>query len=134
MFVCTIAKGKSSAFPDVCKTQAGPAVIPAPYTNMAQMKMTDGKLAARKVFIDGGKAITVRSRIKQSMMNEPGTLGGVVSGKNRAAAGFKKGSSILFIEGAAAVHVGSPTMQNGNPFNALGAVIAPSQTVVTVRR
>lgn len=134
MFVCTIAKGTASALPDACKTQVGTAVVPIPYTNLAQMTAAKGNSVAKKVFFDGAKAMMVKTRISQSSMNEPGALGGVVSNKNVAPAGFKKGSTALFIEGAAAVFMGSPTVQNGNPPNAVGSVISPSQTKVAVRR
>jgi len=133
MFACTIAKGTASALPDVCKTPAGSAVAPVPYTNVAQLTAARGNTVARKVFFDGAKAVTVKSKLAQSRMNEPGSLGGVVSNKNMAAAAFKKGSSVLFIEGAAAVFMGSPTLQNGNPFNAVGSIVSPSQTKVMVR-
>jgi len=134
MFACTIAKGMASAFPDACKTVVGPATVPVPYTNLAQMAAADGKSVAKKVFFDGAKAVTIKSKISQSRANEPGALGGVVSNKNMAPAAFKKGSTVLFIEGAAAVFMGSTTVQNGNPFNALGSVISPSQTKVMIRR
>jgi hypothetical protein len=134
MFACTIAKGFASAFPDVCKTPAGPAVVPVPYTNVAQMSAAKGNSVARKVFFDGAKAVMVKSKLAQSRMNEPGTLGGAISNKNMAPAAFKKGSAVLFIEGAAAVFMGSPTLQNGNPFNAVGSVVSPSQKKVMIRR
>ena len=134
MYACTKAKGTASAFPDACKTQAGPAVVPVPYTNIAQMKMSNAKSAAKKVFIDGANALTIKTKIPQSKMNEPGTLGGIVSNKNMGPAGFTAGSTILFIEGAAAVLMGSPTKQNGNPQNAVGSVTAPSQTKLMVMR
>jgi hypothetical protein len=134
MFVCTNAKGMASAFPDTCKTPAGPAVVPVPYTNLAQMKMANAKTLSKKVFIDGANALTIKTKIPQTKMNEPGTAGGVVSNKNMGPAGFVSGSTILFIEGTAAVRMGSPTKQNGNPPNAQGSVIAPSQTKLTVSR
>jgi hypothetical protein len=36
--------------------------------------------------------------------------------------------------GAAAVFMGCMTMQNGNPFNAVGSVVTPSQKKVMIRR
>jgi hypothetical protein len=134
MYVCTKAKGIASAFPDTCKTPAGPSVVPVPYTNIAQMNMANAKTSAKKVFIDGANALTIKTKIPQTKMNEPGTAGGVVSNKNMGSAGFTKGSTVLFIEGAAAVHMSSPTKQNGNPQNAVGSVISPSQTKFTVMR
>lgn len=134
MFICTKAKGIASAFPDTCKTPAGPSVVPVPYTNLGQMNMANARTSSRKVFIDGANALTVKTKIPQTRMNEPGTAGGIVSNKNMGPAGFVSGSTILFIEGAAAVRMGSPTKQNGNPSNAQGSVISPSQTKVTVSK
>jgi len=134
MYACTNAKGTASAFPDTCKTPAGPSVVPVPYTNIAQMKTANARTSAKKVFIDGANALTIKTKIPQSRMNEPGTAGGVVSNKNMGSAGFTAGSTILFIEGAAAVRMGSPTKQNGSPQNAVGSVIAPSQTKLMVMR
>lgn len=129
MFVCTVADGKASGFPDACYTPAGTSVVSVPYQNLALLNQADGNTVAQKVFIDGAKAMNLKTTIKQSIMNEAGTQGGVVSAKNRGPASFQQGSMILFIEGAAAVMMGSPTGQNGNPFNTLGAVTAPSQTI-----
>jgi len=101
---------------------------------LRRVTAADGGTVAKKVFFEGAKAMMVKSKVSQTMANEPGALGGVVSGKNMAPAAFKKGSGVLFIEGAAAVFMGCPTVQNGNPFNAMGAVIVPSQQTVMIRR
>jgi phage tail tape-measure protein len=126
-------KGQCVAFPDVCKTPAGPAVVPVPYPNMAQLNQTKMPTASKTVFLVGKNAVTENSEITMSSGDEAGSLGGVISGAIKGPCKFKLGSSVVFIEGYAAAYCGSLIGQNGNNNNApIGTQVAPSQNKVFV--
>lgn len=73
--------GMSTVFPDVCKTQAGPAVVPIPYPNMG--KASDTSQGPTTVTADGEMPMVKGATYSQSYLDEPGTLGGVISQVNR---------------------------------------------------
>jgi hypothetical protein len=126
-------KGQCVAFPDVCKTPAGPAVALVPYSNIAKLNQTNMATAAQTVFLVGKNAVTENSEITMSSGDEAGSIGGVVSSMNQGPCKFKLGSSIVFIEGYAAAYCGTQIGQNGNNDNApLGVQVAPSQNKVFV--
>lgn len=81
--------------PDVCKTP--PNGTPVPYSNVAFSKqLTQG---THSVFADGGNMIAHNtSFFASSSMDEPGTLGGVVSGVNRSRAEWIGHSFDVFFE------------------------------------
>lgn len=73
--------GLSIAFPDVCKTPAPPAgPIPIPYPNIGKSADTTG--GPTKVKVDGQMPMTKGAKYMRSQGDEPGTVGGVVSGVN----------------------------------------------------
>jgi len=126
-------KGQCVAFPDVCKTPAGPVVVPVPYPNMAQLNQTKMPTASQTVFLVGKNAVTENSEITMSSGDEAGSIGGVISGTIKGPCKFKLGSSVVFIEGYAAAYCGSMIGHNGNNNNApLGTQVAPSQNKVFV--
>lgn len=127
MFICTAGGGSTMAMPDVCKTPAPPAPpIPLPYPNMAQLAM--GMPPVITVLIGGAPALNKASKIPISSGDEPGVAGGVVSGSFIQEVEFIMGSLIVTIGGKPAVRLGDPVKANKG--NAVGSVIAPSQSIV----
>lgn len=127
MFICTAGGGSTMAMPDVCKTPAPPAPpIPIPYPNMAQLAM--GMPPVTNVLIVGAPSLNKASKIPISTGDEPGVLGGVISGTIIGEVEFIMGSLIVTIGGKPAVRLGDPVKANKG--NAVGSVIAPSQSVV----
>ncbi|QEL66328.1 hypothetical protein OTERR_28520 [Oryzomicrobium terrae] len=129
MFAVTKQAGQCLAMPDVCKTPAPPGPpIPLPYPNIAMPML--GNPATLKVLICGMPALHQSSKITLSSGDEAGMAGGVVSGKVMGPAEFITGSLKVKLEGHPAVRLGDSTRQNDG--NAVGAVLAPSQSVVMV--
>jgi len=122
--------GMCQAFPDVCKVPAPPAPpIPSPFPNMGPLNQATG--TCKKVMILGKEAVTTKSKIPKSMGDEPGTLGGMVSGQNMGPITFKKGSSKVKGCGTPLVYHTATTAHNGNNANApAGVQVAPSQQKV----
>ncbi|RJQ70913.1 MAG: DUF4150 domain-containing protein [Desulfobacteraceae bacterium] len=89
--------GISIAFPDLCKTQCGPAVVPIPYPNIAKSSDTDK--GSKKVKIDGNPVCLKDSNFKTSMGDEAGALKGVASSKTSGKAEFINYSFDVKIEG-----------------------------------
>lgn len=118
---------------DVCKTPTPAGTIPLPYPNIAMMTASDSGTLSAKVKISGSKAAHVKTKTKDSSGDEPGTAGGLASGKNRGPAGFLKGSMKVKVEGKSAVRLGDQTFHNGSPNNnTIGAAAAPSQNKVDI--
>lgn len=129
MFAVTKQAGQCLAMPDVCKTPAPPGPpIPLPYPNIAMPML--GNPATLKVLICGMPALHQSSKITLSSGDEAGMAGGVVSGKVMGPTEFITGSLKVKLEGHPAVRLGDSTRQNDG--NAVGAVLAPSQSVVMV--
>lgn len=86
----------TATMPDVCKTP--PNAIPVPYPNIAFA--TDLTGGTTTVLVDGGHmAAHSASVFAKSIGDEPGTLGGVKSGVNRAEASWISYSMDVFFEG-----------------------------------
>lgn len=113
------------AFPDVCRTPVGPAIVPIPYPNIAlsntaiptQVKtclmcMPAHNLATQKPLTNGDNA---------------GIAMGMISNLDMGPAVAAMGSTNLFIGGMPAIKMTSPTKQNGVCPNAMGATLSPSQ-------
>ncbi len=117
---------------DICNTPSPTGPVPIPYPNIAMMSSADSGTLSAKVKIAGSKAATVKTVVKQSSGDEPGTSGGVISGKNRGECGFLKGSLKVKIEGNPSVRMGDATKHNGVPQNTVGTALSPSQNKVDV--
>ena len=129
MFAVTLQGGQCLAMPDVCQVPAPPAPpIPTPFPNVAMPMI--GNPAATKVFIAGTPALHKGSKIPQTDGNQPGVIGGVISGTIMGQAEFLVGSMTVKLQGNPAVRLGDLTKHNNG--NAFGAVLAPSQTVVMI--
>ncbi len=91
------SSGVSIAFPDVCKTQCGPPVIPIPYPNIA--KSSDTAKGTKKVKCDGESVCVKDSNFSTSVGDEPGALKGVASSKTKGKAEFVLYSMDVKFEG-----------------------------------
>jgi hypothetical protein len=130
MPAATVAGGQCMGMPDVCQVPAPPAPpIPTPFPNMG-MFPTAVKTATT-VLIMNEPAVVQGSEIPQSLGDEPGVDGGVVSGLNMGPDTFKTASSKVSFGGQKAVIVTSMSAHNGSNANfPAGQVVAPSQQKV----
>jgi hypothetical protein len=78
------AKGIASAFPDVCKTQVGPAQVPLPYPNVAQLSQANSvtNASGKEVLVGpgGDYVLLLDAQVDSSTGDETGSIGGVKSG------------------------------------------------------
>jgi Domain of unknown function (DUF4150) len=102
--------GSSTAtLPDVCLTP--PNAVPTPYPNVALAVDLAGGTAT--VFVDGGNmAANKPSVFARSAGDEPGTLGGVVSGVNMGEASWISYSMDVFLEGENACRLTDKMLMN----------------------
>jgi hypothetical protein len=122
--------GMCMGFPDVCKVPAPPApFVPVPFPNMSQCASASKE--SQKVKIENMGVLTKESEMSMSNGDEPGTLGGMVSGVNMNKVTYKKGTSKVKAEGKDIVHITSMTSHNKDNFPA-GMQIVPSQVKVIV--
>jgi len=91
------SSGVTIAFPDVCKTQCGPPVVPIPYPNIA--KSSDTAKGTKKVKCDGNPVCVKDSNFSTSVGDEPGALKGVASSKTKGKAEFVNFSMDVKFEG-----------------------------------
>ena len=89
--------GVTIAFPDVCKTQVGPATVPIPYPNIAKSSDTDK--GSKKVKCDGNPICLKDSNFSTSVGDEPGALKGIASSKTKGKAEFVNFSFDVKVEG-----------------------------------
>ena len=118
---------------DVCKTPSPAGPVPIPYPNIAQCTQAVSSTLSKKVKILNKKTCILKTKIRMSSGDEPGTLGGVKSQKFKGPAKYKTGSSKVKAEGSKITYHTSLVIQNGVPnFNIIGLQSTPSQTKVTV--
>ncbi|CAM2007573.1 DUF4150 domain-containing protein [Acanthopleuribacter pedis] len=104
-----------SAVPDVCKTPTPGGPIPIPYINVAfDRNLTKG---TKKVRIAGNSIAISKSKLSTSTGDEPGTLGGIVSGKFKGKMAWGTSSMNVKAEGKGVVRFMDITMHNGNTYN-----------------
>jgi len=123
MIACNNGAGGNFAFPDVCNTPAGPAVVPVPYPNIALNAMAfPFSPTVRFSFMN---ALNLGSMIPMTSGDE----GGVAHPMFKQASRYSMGNPKVFISMLPGVMLGCPT--SGNNMNApLGAAIIPSVTNV----
>jgi hypothetical protein len=127
----TTGGGVCLGAPDVCKvpTPAGP--VPTPFPNTAQV--SNATKTSTKVLIANKETVVENSEIPQSMGDEAGTAGGVVSNQNMQKVVYKLGSQKVQAEGKNVCYLTSMTGHNGSNANMpAGKQIAPSQTNVLI--
>jgi hypothetical protein len=104
------SNGKSIVFPDVCKTPAAPSPVPIPYPNLGQSM--DTSQGPTTVTTDGQMPMVKGAQYSRSTMDEPGTLGGVISGVNMSVCEFLMYSFDVKFEGNNVCRLGDPLWQN----------------------
>jgi len=98
-----------NTLPDVCKTP--PLAIPVPFENEAYS--CDLIKGTSSVFADGGNMIAnFGSCFAKSVLDEPGSMGGVKSGTNRAEADWISHSFDVFFEGKPACRLTDKMFMN----------------------
>ena len=102
--------GKSIDFPDVCKTPAAPSPIPIPYPNLGQSM--DTSQGPTTVTTDGQMPMVKSAQYSRSSMDEPGTLGGVISQVNMNVCEFLMYSFDVKFESNNVCRTGDPLWQN----------------------
>ena len=108
--------GVATNFPDVCKTQCGPPVIPIPYPNIAMS--SDTAQGSKSVKIDGNPMMLKDSNFSTSTGDEAGALGGIASGCTKGKAQFVNYSFEVKVEGKNVPRLGDMMLQNkGSAFN-----------------
>ena len=123
--------GMCLGVPDVCNTPAAPSPLPIPYPNLGQLPVAAG--FCEKVMILNMPAIVESSKIPMSQGDEPGVIGGVVSGVNMNEIVFKTYSSKCYAGGKKMVHVIAMTAHNGSSANMpAGTQTVPSQVMVLI--
>ena len=121
------SNGMLMTFPDVCKTQVGPAVVPIPYPNIAQSADLDK--GSKSVMIEGKPVCLESSTFSKSTGDEAGSLKGIISSAGQGEAKPLLFSPTIFIEGKAVVrntdiHVSNK--MNTPPAPVMQAQVAPA--------
>ncbi len=102
--------GLSTVFPDVCKTQVGSAVVPIPYPNTGVA--SDTTAGPSSVTFEGEMPMVKGSKYSKSSGDEPGSIGGVVSGVNKSECEFMLYSFDVMVEGKNLCRLGDPLFHN----------------------
>ncbi len=113
------------AFPDVCKTQVGPAQVPLPYPNLGDLGQATG--ASTDVQAGGNFVIHKGSTIPMTTGDEAGAIGGVKSGGIKGPVEFTTASTTVRVNGEFVVRMFDSTSQNDG--NAVGTVLGGFPTV-----
>lgn len=123
--ITTTKGGICFAFPDVCLTPVppSPSPVPIPYPNTGQLKDAMGT-ATKKVLVGSEGIITSKSEIPylKTTGDEPGSLGGIISGTTKGEVKFVTYSISVKAEGSHVVRIFDSTTQNNG--NAVGQVLA----------
>ena len=107
---------KSLVFPDVCKTPTPGGPVPIPYPNLAVASDLSG--GSKTVSIAGNSTTIKGCCYANSTGDEPGSVGGVASGKFKGKAEFVLYSFDVKIEGKNACRMGD--LMTHNDRNAVG--------------
>ncbi len=127
MFICTTAKGKTLATPDVCKTPTPPGPpVPMPYVNTASPAMANP--VVRNILISGAPTLAKNAKIPMSNGDNAGVAGGVMSNSFMQEVTFTSGNTKVTLAGKPAVRYLDQV--KGNKGNAMGTVMQPSQSKV----
>ena len=102
--------GMSTVFPDVCKTQVGPAIVPIPYPNIGKSSDTDK--GPKSVKTDGQMPMVKGAIYTTSTGDEPGTHKGIISGKINGECEFMMYSFDVKFEGKNVCRLGDPLFHN----------------------
>jgi hypothetical protein len=105
----------TSGPPDVCWTPTPLGPIAIPYVNTAFSK--DLVKGSESVTADGQTIALKDSEFATSIGDEPGTVGGIVSGVNKGKAKFSNYSMDVKIESRNVCRLSDPMLLNGNAPN-----------------
>ena len=126
MFANTQMMGMDMAFPDVCLTPAGPAVVPVPYPNIAMGPTAiPNQLVVMIIAMLGHNLGTT---IPMTNGDNAGVSLGVASGTVMGPSRHLTGSFTVLFSGMPATRLTSMSLQNST--NAPGARLVPSQPTV----
>ena len=126
MFANTQMMGMDMAFPDVCLTPAGPAMVPIPYPNIAM-----GPTAIPNQVIVNIMAMPAHNLGTETPLtngDEAGVGLGVESGMIMGPSHHVTGANTVLFDGKPATRLTSTSVQNSN--NAPGVRLVPSQMMV----
>ena len=126
MFANTQMMGMDMAFPDVCLTPVGPAVVPVPYPNIAMAPTAIPNQTI--VSIMAMPAHNLGTTTPQTNGDNAGVGLGVASGLVMGPSRHLTGAFSVLFGGMPATRLTSMSLQNST--NAPGARLVPSQTVV----
>lgn len=113
------SSGGTSTALDVCKTPTPGGPAPIPYVNAARSRNT--ARGSKQVRGDGHPLMLKSSQFSTSSGNEPGTLGGIISGKTRGKAYPRSYSFDVKIEGQPVFRFTDMMLQNaGSPGDTAG--------------
>jgi hypothetical protein len=100
-----------ATIPDVCKTPSPGGPVPVPYPNISFAK--DLAKGTKTVLVDGeNMAANKGSEFSKSIGDEPGTVGGIKSGINKAEATWLSYSMDVFLENKNACRYTDKMMMN----------------------
>jgi len=103
--------GMSMVFPDVCKTPAPPAgPIPIPYPNIG--KSADTSQGTTSVEADGQMVMVKGAKYMMSTGDEPGSIGGIISGTFIQECEYLMYSFNVMLEGKNVCRMGDPLWHN----------------------
>ena len=128
MFANCQLMGTDMAFPDVCMTPAAPSPIPVPYPNTALGPTAIPNCPT--ILLMGGPTHNLGTTTPMTNGDNAGVLLGVASGTVMGPSRHTTGANTVLFNGMPATRLTSTTMQNST--NAMGARIAPSQTLVLI--
>lgn len=109
-FVHKGSGGMSMAFPDVCKTPTPGGPVPIPYPNVG--KSADTVSGSTTVKADGQMIMVKGAKYVMSTGDEPGTVGGVISGTFKGECEFLLYSFDVMIQGKNVCRMGDQLWHN----------------------
>lgn len=113
------------AFPDVCRTPVGPAIVPLPYPNIG---LSNTAVPTQvKVMLTCMPAHNLTTQKPISNGDTAGVGLGMVSNLMMGPVSAATCSSNFFVGGLPAIKMTGATKQNGACPNAAGATLSPSQ-------
>lgn len=113
----------TASAPDVCKTPTPGGPVPIPYPNIAFSKdLVDGSVTVKA---DGEPIALKDSAFSTSIGDEPGSVGGVISGVNKGKAKFSIYSMDVKVESRNVARLSDNMTMNGNAPNTLGPELQP---------
>jgi hypothetical protein len=125
MPVATKNGGIAFAFPNVCRTQVGPAQVPIPYPSIGQLSdatnVADSSTGTGEVNAGGDPVILAQTSEIANTLGDQAALGGVQSGTTGGKVTFTSGSKTVKAHGKEVVRMMDPTSQNND--NAVGYVL-----------